>query len=312
MRKPFDGDFKLTQAFNDACCRASYAKFNLKGHNGLDYGLPNGTKVVAPHEGKVIEATLDPKGYGLYLKIENAVEGSLLAHLREFKVGVGDTVSEGQLVGLSNNSGNSTGPHLHWGYYRFPRDRSNGFNGYIDQIPFINATVPDQTLAQCRVELETVKKQVQDEITKKNETYQELQEVKSDLEGKNSQILSYENFQKQLAITLNVEPDQAKILGAIVKSNEMEDQLRQSQKKVEELQQSIATCNSEYDLLKEKLEESINKNKADSDLLQRAIDKNKEWEGLYKKLEKAYEDLKEDQKYDYKHLGFGLYYRKKL
>jgi len=137
MRKPFDGNFPQTQAFNDECCRASYVKFGMKGHNGLDFGCPPGTKILAPHDGKVIEATFDPQGYGIYLKIENSVEGSVLAHLREYRVGVGDGVKEGDLVGYSDNSGNSTGPHLHWGYYRFPRDRKNGFAGFIDQTPYI-------------------------------------------------------------------------------------------------------------------------------------------------------------------------------
>jgi septal ring factor EnvC (AmiA/AmiB activator) len=141
MRKPFDGDFPLTQEFNDSCCRDSYTQFGLKGHNGLDYGCPTGTKILAPHDGKIIEATLDPKGYGIYVKIENTIEGSVLAHLKEYRVGVGDGVKEGDLVGYSDNSGNSTGQHLHWGYYRFPRDRKNGFNGYIDQTSYIGSTL---------------------------------------------------------------------------------------------------------------------------------------------------------------------------
>ena len=155
MKKPFDGTFKLTQAFDDICCRASYAKFGMKGHNGLDYGCPTGTKILAPHDGKVIESTLDPQGYGIYVKIENSIEGSVLAHLREARVGVGDGVKEGDLIGYSDNSGNSKGPHLHWGYYRFPRDRQNGFAGFIDQTPYIGqgASVdPQIQLDQLRKE----------------------------------------------------------------------------------------------------------------------------------------------------------------
>src|SRR3990167_7329365 len=111
MRKPFDGEYTITQVFG--VNPASYIQFGLKGHNGVDYALPTGTKILAPHNGKVIEATLDHTGYGLYIKIENDVEGSVLAHMKEFRVGVGDIVPEGQLLGFSDNSGNSTGPHLH-------------------------------------------------------------------------------------------------------------------------------------------------------------------------------------------------------
>jgi hypothetical protein len=36
-------------------------------------------------------------------------------------------------VGYQGTTGNSTGIHLHWGYYKKPRDRSNGYNGFINQ-----------------------------------------------------------------------------------------------------------------------------------------------------------------------------------
>ncbi len=137
MKKPFSGNYEITQIFG--VNPQNYSQFGLKGHNGIDYALPSGTNVLAPHDGKIIEATLDPAGYGLYTKIENDIEGSVLAHFKELRVGVGDAVSEGQLIALSDNSGNSTGPHLHWGYYRFPRNRQNGFAGFIDQTPYISS-----------------------------------------------------------------------------------------------------------------------------------------------------------------------------
>lgn len=136
MRKPFDGDYILTQGFGQN--PEDYKQFGLAGHNGLDYGLPMRTRVLSPHHGKVIEATLDPQGYGLYIKIENDKEGSVLAHFAELRVGVGDLIEEGQLIAYSDTSGNSTGPHLHWGYYLLPRDRTNGYAGFIDQISLIN------------------------------------------------------------------------------------------------------------------------------------------------------------------------------
>lgn len=140
MQKPFHQDFPLTQGFGEN--PANYAQFNLKGHNGLDYGLPTGTDVIAPHSGKVIEVAFDAGGYGLYIKIENNKEGSVLAHLKDNLVSVGTTVTEGQLIAHSDNTGNSTGPHLHWGYYLFPRDRNNGYAGFINQLPLLVVTLP--------------------------------------------------------------------------------------------------------------------------------------------------------------------------
>ena len=132
----------ITQVFGVNA--ANYAKFGLKGHNGIDYRafLPNGercyeggkSEVFAPHDGKIIENMYDENGYGNYVKIENDNEGSILAHLSSASPRkTGDTVKMGELIGYQGTTGNSTGIHLHWGYYKQPRDRANGFNGYINQ-----------------------------------------------------------------------------------------------------------------------------------------------------------------------------------
>ena len=132
----------ITQVFG--VNKANYIKFGLQGHNGEDFRafLPNGercyeggkSEVFSPHDGEVIENVFDANGYGWYTKIENDIEGSLLGHFSsQSPLLVGTKVKEGQLVGYQGTTGNSTGIHLHWGYYRKPRDRNNGFNGYINQ-----------------------------------------------------------------------------------------------------------------------------------------------------------------------------------
>jgi len=138
LKKPLDSDYPVTQDWNDPRYRSSYTKFGLLGHNGIDYGVPTGKKVIAPHDGKIIESLFDANGYGWYVKIENEEEGSILAHFKEqSSCKVGSTVKQGEQVGLSGNTGNSTGPHLHWGYYRFPRKKDNGFSGTVDQTHWI-------------------------------------------------------------------------------------------------------------------------------------------------------------------------------
>lgn len=129
----------------------SYKKFGYLGHNGLDYRafLEGGercyesgvSKVYAPHHGKVIENSYDADGYGYYIKIENDKEGSILAHMHgRPSYGVGSVVSEGELIGTQGTTGNSTGIHLHWGYYTLPRNRANGYGGMINQEPLLLAT----------------------------------------------------------------------------------------------------------------------------------------------------------------------------
>jgi len=123
---------------------SAYAKFGLKGHNGIDYRafLPNGNRaysggvseVFAPHSGKIIENALDANGYGNYIKIENDKYGSVLAHFSsKSPLAVGSSVKIGQLVGYQGTTGNSTGIHLHWGFYKHPRNRANGYAGFINQ-----------------------------------------------------------------------------------------------------------------------------------------------------------------------------------
>lgn len=129
-RNLFEGDGILTQGFGEH--PEWYAGFGLKGHNGIDYGIPTGTQLYSCINGKVIEKLNDTTGYGMYVKIENDECGVLYGHMKRWDVEVGQDVIAGQQIGLSDNTGNSTGPHLHFGVFPKPRDRTNGYAGYIN------------------------------------------------------------------------------------------------------------------------------------------------------------------------------------
>lgn len=84
-------------------------------HGALDYGVSVGTKVYAAEEGVVIAAGWGG-GYGNYVCIQHA-NGlrTYYAHGNgTFYVSVGKKVARGELIMLSGNTGNSTGPHLHF------------------------------------------------------------------------------------------------------------------------------------------------------------------------------------------------------
>jgi hypothetical protein len=141
MQSPVKKEY-ITQVFG--ANPASYAQFGLKGHNGIDYRafLSNGdrcyeagkSEVFAPHGGKVIENAYDAGGYGNYIKIEDGSQGSVLAHFSaRSPMPVGATITQGELVGYQGTTGNSTGIHLHWGWYPIPRNRNNGYNGFENQ-----------------------------------------------------------------------------------------------------------------------------------------------------------------------------------
>lgn len=84
------------------------------GHLALDFAVVVGTPVKATLSGRIKRAGWDPDGYGRYIVVENGPYEVYFAHLSEFNVREGDWIEAGQVVGRSGNTGNSTGPHLHY------------------------------------------------------------------------------------------------------------------------------------------------------------------------------------------------------
>jgi len=95
------------------------------GHKGYDIGAPKGTPVFAVKDGTVIKAGWqnagkhygEGSGYGLRITIDHGGGyTSVYAHANEgsLKVKVGDKVKAGQQIMQVNNTGNSTGHHLHF------------------------------------------------------------------------------------------------------------------------------------------------------------------------------------------------------
>ncbi|MFE5209722.1 M23 family metallopeptidase [Streptomyces sp. NPDC056600] len=88
-------------------------------HSGQDFAVPTGTKVFAAHEGTVVKAggwgAGDGPAYGnaIVVKHDNGTY-SQYAHLSKIQVSVGEKVNTGEQIALSGNTGNSSGPHLHF------------------------------------------------------------------------------------------------------------------------------------------------------------------------------------------------------
>jgi murein DD-endopeptidase MepM/ murein hydrolase activator NlpD len=89
----------------------------LHGYNGIDIGTHVGTPIMAAASGEIILARASGwnGGYGKYIIIAhpNGTQ-TVYGHLSQVFVNSGDIVMQGQTIGLSGNTGNSTGPHLHF------------------------------------------------------------------------------------------------------------------------------------------------------------------------------------------------------
>jgi murein DD-endopeptidase MepM/ murein hydrolase activator NlpD len=82
-------------------------------HKAADIAMPEGTEILAGHDGTVTTAALDAS-YGNYIVLEGD-EGlvSKYAHCSVLLVGAGQTVQAGDVIARVGNTGDSTGPHLH-------------------------------------------------------------------------------------------------------------------------------------------------------------------------------------------------------
>ncbi len=87
-----------------------------RGHTGIDYMANVGTPVMAAASGRVVIISGGwSGGYGNQVVIDHGGgRATRYAHLSKFNVSAGDTVSKGQIIGYSGNTGRSTGPHLHF------------------------------------------------------------------------------------------------------------------------------------------------------------------------------------------------------
>lgn len=126
------GPFRLTQGAN-----GQYSHFTPKGRYAMDIAMPEGTTIVAARGGVVVKTENRQSGRGNnpsgnYVRIlhDDGTMGVYL-HLMKGSVSVteGQRIAAGAAIARSGNTGNSTGPHLH-----FVVQRNVGLA--LESIPF--------------------------------------------------------------------------------------------------------------------------------------------------------------------------------
>lgn len=111
-RYPLDGKIRITSNFNPG--RRHPITGRVRPHNGTDFGVPVGTKVIAPADGVVDKATYSRSaGYYLVLRHRGSYS-TVYMHLSKINVKPGQRVKMGSVIARSGNTGMSTGPHLHY------------------------------------------------------------------------------------------------------------------------------------------------------------------------------------------------------
>ncbi|GAA0615379.1 M23 family metallopeptidase [Streptomyces crystallinus] len=106
-------------------------------HSGQDFAVPIGTPVKAVHSGTVVKAGPNGGGdgpaYGNAIVIRHADNTySQYAHLSRIDVRVGQSISTDQRIALSGNTGNSSGPHLH-----FEIRRTANYGSAVNPVAFL-------------------------------------------------------------------------------------------------------------------------------------------------------------------------------
>ena len=126
----------------------------IDGHSGYDFVVPTGTPVRAVTDGIVTAARgespwlcplLGQTVSGLYVRVQHRLASGTYEtqslHLDRIDVATGDRVRAGQQLGLSGNTGCSTGPHLHFAVNRVRDDGSRG--PAVDPYGWDDATTTD-------------------------------------------------------------------------------------------------------------------------------------------------------------------------
>lgn len=136
----------------------TYAQFGLAGHNGIDLRAFHGQKVFAAHDGVCFPEIDNSGGNGVIIRSTGEFDfngkqvhfKTIYWHLdrADAVVKTGQKVKAGDLIGYADNTGFSTGDHLHFGLK--PQEwnetdwswgnsaQNNGFLGAIDPTPYWN------------------------------------------------------------------------------------------------------------------------------------------------------------------------------
>ena len=113
-------------------------------HTGIDISKGSsatiyGAAIVASNSGTVVRAQYRNSGYGNCIMLDHGGGNyTLYGHCSSLAVGLGTYVTQGQVIAYVGNSGNSTGPHLHFEI----RLGGSSMKNCVDPAPYVQGTRP--------------------------------------------------------------------------------------------------------------------------------------------------------------------------
>lgn len=128
---PNTGGYPITQHYNLQTTAHGYQS----GHQGTDFGVPIGTPISSVLGG-VVRTSADTSGaVGNWVQVEspNGIIETFM-HLSKRGVSVGQTIDPGDLIGYSGDTGNVTGPHLHYQTSYLPIESWNSPSHTFDAV----------------------------------------------------------------------------------------------------------------------------------------------------------------------------------
>ena len=150
LRYPTRKHFRISSPFNP--WRLNPVTKRYAPHNGVDFAMPRGTPVMSTGNGRVTRVAFQ-RYAGNYIVIDEFGPFSTrYLHLSKVLVHKGQHVARGQVIGLSGNTGRSTGPHLHYELHI----KGKPVNPITAKIPMLKS-VPKTEMASFHKHVHTLK-----------------------------------------------------------------------------------------------------------------------------------------------------------
>lgn len=110
-----------------------------KFHEGMDLAAPEGTRISAAHSGRVVYTSDAYYGYGKIVVVRGEGLMTVYGHNSRNRVSPGDTVEKGDWIADVGQTGDASGPHLH--FETRVQDESGRFAA-VDPVLFFSSAVP--------------------------------------------------------------------------------------------------------------------------------------------------------------------------